>query len=54
MSSSTSSQQQLLDTLEGRECPACTEGELVLDVYKGNAAAVCAECGTPQAQVWKG
>ncbi|WP_323171060.1 HVO_A0556 family zinc finger protein [Natrialba sp. PRR66] len=57
MAKSQSSQQnaahgQLLSLLEGRPCPACTDGELERDRYKGNRAVVCDSCGTPQAQVW--
>ena len=53
MSRSTSSQsQQLLGRLEGRDCPACTDGKLARAEYKGNEAVVCEECGTPRAQVW--
>ncbi|WIV66816.1 HVO_A0556 family zinc finger protein [Natrialbaceae archaeon AArc-T1-2] len=50
--SSQSPQQQLLATLEGRNCPRCTAGKLVRSTYKGNEAVVCDSCNTPQAQVW--
>ncbi|MFP8955164.1 HVO_A0556 family zinc finger protein [Natrialbaceae archaeon A-CW3] len=43
---------QLLSALEGRRCPSCRTGSLVRDRYKGNLAALCEECGTPQAQLW--
>ncbi|AEH38222.1 HVO_A0556 family zinc finger protein [Halopiger xanaduensis] len=53
-SQSTAEQQDggaVLAILEGRSCPSCG-GELERDVYKDKDAVVCAECGTPRAQVW--
>ncbi len=41
-----------LTALEGADCAFCAEGELVRDVYKGNAAVVCDACETPGAQSW--
>lgn len=43
---------QVLEILAGRSCPACTDGTLVRDEYKGNRAVVCDTCEVPKAQVW--
>ncbi|MFP8953799.1 HVO_A0556 family zinc finger protein [Natrialbaceae archaeon A-arb3/5] len=51
-SSSDEHRGQLLAILEGRLCPACSDGELERETYKDNKAVVCDSCGTPQAQVW--
>lgn len=48
----SSGDEQLLAILEGRSCPACSDGELERDRYKGNVAVVCDSCATPRAQVW--
>ncbi|WP_321576063.1 HVO_A0556 family zinc finger protein [Halosolutus gelatinilyticus] len=42
----------ILDALAGSDCTFCGAGTLDHDVYKGNNAVVCAECGVPGAQVW--
>ncbi|GAB3021995.1 HVO_A0556 family zinc finger protein [Natronobiforma cellulositropha] len=42
----------VLATLEHSSCTFCDDGVLVRDVYKGNDAVVCANCGVPGAQVW--
>jgi len=41
----------LLDRLAGTDCPFC-EGAVAAGEYKGNAAAVCRECGTPTVQLF--
>ncbi|WP_049888642.1 HVO_A0556 family zinc finger protein [Natronococcus occultus] len=51
--SGVGNQRQLLAILAGRPCPVCSDGELERGEYKDNAAAICDECGTPQAQVWR-
>ncbi|MFC4436694.1 MULTISPECIES: HVO_A0556 family zinc finger protein [Natrialbaceae] len=51
--SSAGQQQRLLALLEGRPCPACSDGELERGEYKDNTAAVCDSCGAPQVQVWQ-
>ncbi|WP_049922682.1 HVO_A0556 family zinc finger protein [Halopiger djelfimassiliensis] len=51
-SRSDESEGQLLSLLEGRTCPACSDGELERGVYKDKRAVVCDTCGTPRVQVW--
>ncbi|QLG48931.1 HVO_A0556 family zinc finger protein [Natrinema halophilum] len=42
----------LLARLEDTACSFCDDGRLVREEYKGNAAVVCTNCGTPAAQIW--
>ncbi|MDG5817732.1 HVO_A0556 family zinc finger protein [Natronococcus sp. A-GB7] len=51
--STAGQRRNVLVILEGRPCPVCADGELEREEYKDNAAAVCDDCGTPQAQVWQ-
>ncbi|WMT07495.1 hypothetical protein NP511_00480 [Natrinema thermotolerans] len=41
-----------LDEIVQGTCTYCEANALVRDTYKGNAAVVCEDCGTPAAQFW--
>ncbi|UPV75209.1 hypothetical protein M0R89_03850 [Halorussus limi] len=42
----------VLAALVGDECSWCAAGTLAREEFKGDAAVVCEECGTPAARVW--
>ncbi|WP_166035434.1 HVO_A0556 family zinc finger protein [Halorussus pelagicus] len=42
----------VLGALVGDDCSWCATGTLVREEFKGDAAVVCVECGTPAARVW--
>ncbi|WP_319633695.1 HVO_A0556 family zinc finger protein [Natronorubrum aibiense] len=45
--------ERLFGTLEKRHCEFCDNGTLERDIYKGNNALVCSNCGVPTVQVWE-
>jgi len=44
--------ESVLAALVGDECSWCEGGVLAHEEFKGDAAVVCEECGTPAARVW--
>ncbi|WP_202932651.1 HVO_A0556 family zinc finger protein [Halorussus salinus] len=42
----------VLAALVGDDCSWCATGALAREEFKGDAAVVCEECGTPAARVW--
>ena len=42
----------ILAELRHTECRWCASGTLDVARFKGNAALVCDECGTPGVQLW--
>jgi hypothetical protein len=49
---SQNTSKSLLATLVGGDCRWCATGTLVREEFKGDAAAVCENCGTPAVRVW--
>jgi hypothetical protein len=41
-----------LAALAGDDCRWCATGTLARESFKGDAAVVCENCGTPAARVW--
>lgn len=44
--------ESLLATLVGGDCRWCATGTLAREEFKGDAAVVCENCGTPAVRVW--
>ncbi|WP_170977271.1 HVO_A0556 family zinc finger protein [Halorussus salinisoli] len=42
----------VLAALVGDDCSWCASGALAREEFKGDAAVVCNECGTPTVRVW--
>jgi hypothetical protein len=50
--SSKATSDSVLAALVGDDCSWCATGALTREEFKGDAAVVCEECGTPAARVW--
>jgi hypothetical protein len=50
--SSQDTSDAVLAALVGDDCSWCEAGTLAREEFKGDAAVVCEECGTPGARVW--
>ena len=50
--SSQDTSDAVLTTLVGDDCSWCGAGTLAREEFKGDAAVVCEECGTPAVRVW--
>lgn len=50
--SSQDASEPVLVALVGDECSWCASGTLAREVFKGDEAVVCDDCGTPAARVW--
>jgi len=50
--SSQDTSDAVLTALVGDDCSWCGAGTLAREEFKGDAAVVCEECGTPAVRVW--
>ncbi|MDQ2052609.1 HVO_A0556 family zinc finger protein [Natronolimnohabitans sp. A-GB9] len=49
---STTTTHPVITALRNSDCAFCEDGKLTEEMYKGNTAVVCDNCGTPGAQIW--